>query len=94
MTQPLIAWDMPDDTRCPNLIWRGKLENRYLVEVHRTDDSTGKLCVFDHQKNDAFIASWVVSLLYGAQFGPDAEDVEEWQSQVDNFIDGRVKEAI
>ncbi|MDA2936013.1 hypothetical protein MYX06_02245 [Patescibacteria group bacterium AH-259-L05] len=86
MAQPLIPWDS-EETDHPTLIWRAKFDDRYLAEVHRTGNYIGTLYVFDHNKNDKEIASWDVSLAYGAQFGPDAADVYEWQEEVTDFID-------
>jgi len=86
MSQPLLPWES-ENINHPNLIWRAKLDNRYLAEVHRTDGSHGKLLVFDHDKNDQEIACWEVSLSYGAICGPDVADVNEWEDKVQKFID-------
>ncbi|OGD30034.1 hypothetical protein A2833_02935 [Candidatus Azambacteria bacterium RIFCSPHIGHO2_01_FULL_44_55] len=87
MSQPLLSWDSADDTVHPQLVWRNKLDNRYLIEVHRTDGYSGKLYIFDHDKNDQEIFSLDVGLSYGATFGPDVADVQEWQEKALDFID-------
>ncbi len=89
MSQPLLLWDSGDSEieNHPQLVWSSKLDNRYLLEVHRISDYHGKLFVFDHNKNDQEIACWDVGLSYGAIFGPDVADVNEWQEKVLNFID-------
>lgn len=87
MSQALLPWDSPGNADHPQLVWRSKLDNRYLIEVHRTDDSHGKLYVFDHNKGDQEIFSQEVGLSYGAMFGPDVADVNEWQEKVLDFVD-------
>lgn len=86
MAQPLIPWDS-ESIDHPDLVWRAKLDNRYLAEVHRTGSHSGTLYIFDHDKNFKEIARWDVGLSYGAQFGPDVADVAEWEEQVSDFID-------
>lgn len=84
--QPLLSWETKDNTH-PQLVWRSKLDKRYLIEVQRTDDYHGKLVIFDHEKNDQEIACWDVNLTYGAIFGPDVADIAEWQDKTIDFID-------
>ncbi|MBI4119112.1 MAG: hypothetical protein HY452_02520 [Parcubacteria group bacterium] len=91
MSQPILPWDSPEDTDHPQLVWRGKFDARYLIEVHRTDGYNGKLFIFDHDKNDQEIFSVDVDLSYGARFGPDASDVDEWQEKALDFIDNIYK---
>lgn len=89
MTLPLLPWDAPQDTRHPQLVWRSKLDDRYLIEVHRTgtNNYTGKLVVFDHDRNNQEIFSMDIGLSHGAIFGPDIADVDEWRDKVLDFID-------
>ncbi|OGY65837.1 MAG: hypothetical protein A3A16_02105 [Candidatus Harrisonbacteria bacterium RIFCSPLOWO2_01_FULL_44_18] len=84
--RPLIPWDS-EDANHPKLIWRNKIDKRFLIEVRRAGNYSAKLFIFDHQKNDRPIACWRVSLAYGAMFGPEVADVNEWQEKVVNFID-------
>ena len=85
MSQPLSPWDSDGDH--PNIVWRCKLDNRYLIEVQRTGERNAKLSVFDHERSDEEIASWDVELSYGAIFGPDVDDVSTWQEKVADFVD-------
>lgn len=84
---PLLPWGSTDDH--PHLVWRDTLDGRYLVEVQRTGPYTGTLVVFDHDAGDRLIMETDVGLSYGALFGPDADDLAEWQEKVIKFIDSR-----
>jgi len=86
MSQPTLPWDSPTEDH-PDLVWRAKMDDRYLIEVARTGERTAKLRIYDHAKGDAEIACWDVGLSYGAIFGPDVGDVAEWQDKVAAFID-------
>lgn len=88
MAEPLLPWNAADRGDYPALlVWRARLDTRYLVEVQRTDDYHGKLLIFDHEREDQEIAHWDVGLSYGAVFGPDTADVQEWEEKVTDFID-------
>ncbi len=86
MSQPLLPWDSLENSHS-NLVWRSKMDKRYLIEIRRTGDYQGRLCIFDHIKNNREIASWDVNLSYGAMFGPDVADVDEWCEKIADFID-------
>jgi hypothetical protein len=96
--RPKSNWDDIEKT-VPGVVWHAALDGRYLVEVQRpeiqaelsTDAYFGYLLVFDHQKEDKLIYSKVVHLAYGALFGPDISDVDEWQEKVTHFIDKKYK---
>src|SRR5688500_5831298 len=47
MSQPLLPWDSETEDH-PDLVWRATMDDRYLIEVGRTDESTAKLRIFDH----------------------------------------------
>ena len=87
MSQPLLPWDSPEDANYPQLVWRSKLDDIYLIEVRHTNGCGGELFVFDQNNNDQEIFSMDVDLLYGAILGPDVDDVQEWQEKVLDFID-------
>ena len=87
MATPLIPFDSPDGATHPQMVWNAILDDRYIVEVQRTGGATGNLLVFDHNKNDQEIFSKEVSLSYGARFGADVADVEDWAEKVTDFID-------
>ena len=92
MSQPLLPWES-EDTRHPQLVWRDKLDNRYLIEVRRIAGYRGTLYVFDHQRDDQEIFCWEVGLSFGAWFGPaDTTDVQEWEEKVLDFIDNTYRE--
>ncbi len=60
-------------------VWSSVLDGKYDCEVTRTGPYTGILTVVDTKKDEK-ILSEEVSLAYGAQFGPDIEDVSTWQT--------------
>ena len=86
--KPLLPWDSSDDYPL-NLVWKCRMDKRYILEVHRAgeDNYHGKLYIFDHNKNDLEIACWDVSLSYGAVHGADVEDQSEWCKKAEEFID-------
>lgn len=86
MANPTLPWDSQVEDH-PDLVWRAKFDDRYLIEVARTGERTAKLRIWDHAKGDAEIAEWDVGLAYGALFGPDVGDVAEWQDRIAAFID-------
>lgn len=47
----------------------------------------GVLCIFDHAEEDKLLGLERVGLSYGAIFGPDIMDVQEWQAKIIDFID-------
>ena len=68
-------------------IWESKADKIYHCEVHRTGDHTGQLTVVNTTNNTIILDS-VVTLAYGAMFGPDMDDVATWQDMSLNAIDG------
>ena len=86
MATPLANWDDESYTH-QSLVWWAKLDNRYMVEVQRTDVDTGTLYVFDHQNNDKELFSKPTVFMFGALFGADAEQVGEWKEIGANFVD-------
>lgn len=86
MAKPLANWDDEQQTP-PGVVWWSKLDNRYIVEVQRKDGDTGTLYVFDHEDGDKEIFSQSVVFMYGAAFGPDAEQVGEWMDIGANAVD-------
>lgn len=88
--QPLLPWES-DNADHPDLVWRSKMDKRYLIEAHRADGYHGKLYIFDHEKDDREIACWEVILSYGAMFGPDVADVDVWLKKAEDFVDNTYK---
>lgn len=81
----LSAWD--DDSFIDNLVWKARLDKRWLLEVQHTTDYTGVLCIFDHHEQSKLLWSAPVGLAYGAAFGPDVADVAQWQEQAIAVVD-------
>jgi len=60
-------------------IWHAELDGKYRCSVTRINKRGGTLRVEDTESGKMLLEQ-DVGLLYGAQFGPDVEDVEKWQS--------------
>lgn len=88
---PLANWD-DDKSSHPKLVWWGKLDDRYQIEVQRVGGGSesgyrGTLFVFDHQGGNKRLLGEQVGLSYRAMFGPDVQDVSGWQDRAAKFID-------
>jgi len=59
-------------------IWQAELDGKYKCSVTRINKRGGTLRVEDTESGKILLEQ-DVGLLYGAQFGPDVEDVEKWQ---------------
>lgn len=89
---PLADWNEEGGSKHPLLVFLVKVDNRYQVEVQKVGEGSetgrsGTLAVFDHEQDNKLLFREEVSLAYGAQFGPDAADVDAWESRVLKFID-------
>ena len=60
-------------------IWEYTLDNRYTCSVVRINKRGGNLRIVENSTGRELL-NQDVGLLYGAQFGPDIEDVNKWQS--------------
>lgn len=60
------------------LIWEGVLDGRVRCEVVRLSSRSGRLIVRDIATKQKLLVK-IVPLAYGAQYGPDVADVDEWQ---------------
>lgn len=69
-------------------IWEAQLDNRYDCTVERLDAYQGLLKVQDTQENRTLLEEHV-SLAYGAQFGPDIDDVRTWEDKCVEIVDGK-----
>lgn len=67
-----------------DIIWEAELDNKYKCYVVRTDAYKGQLYI---KENDIIIFEKVVSLSYGAVFGPDIADVMSWEDTCSNYVD-------
>jgi hypothetical protein len=91
--QPLSTWE-DDGGPSKGVVWFSKLDNRYLVEVVRTGQYSGKLRIFDKEKGFECLLDEETGLSYGALFGPDISDVYGWQDRVTDFVDNLKKPDI
>ena len=69
-------------------IWFSQLDNRYDCRVTRTDQSHGLLTVTD-TTDQRVLLSEAVELSYGAVYGPDIDDVAEWQDKCVAVVDDK-----
>ena len=73
-------------------IWKSTLDKRYLCRVVRIqrrgvkDGYAGKLTVTD-TRHDSVIYEQAVGLAYGAAFGPDVDDVRQWEDLCVDVVD-------
>lgn len=67
-------------------IWQDTLDGEFDCKVVRTGMGTGQLTV--KNGDGVLILSEEVPLMYGAQYGPDAEDVVIWQEMCVKAVDG------
>lgn len=89
---PLADWNEKGGQKHPLLIFWETIDNRYQVEIQRVGEGSetgrsGTLVVFDHEQDNRLLLREKVGLAYGAPFGPDADDVDAWESRVLKFID-------
>ena len=72
------------------IIWSQDLDGAWRCEVQRIDHSTGRLTVTSLARPEVILDE-DVALSYGAEFGPDAGDVADWQERcvaaVDDFAE-------
>jgi hypothetical protein len=66
------------------IVWSSKLDNKYTVEVTRTELYHGELTIAD---GATVLHREPVCLSFDALFGPDVADVAEWQEIAIAFID-------
>ena len=84
--KPLAVWE-DDNSSHADLVWWVRLDDRYQIEVHRVTKYKGTLYIFDHNSNDALLYIEDVGLLYDALFGPDVNDVYEWEEKILKCVD-------
>ncbi len=66
------------------LIWKSLPDKHYRVMVIRTGPYRGEWSIHD---GDQVLDRQSVGLSYGALFGPDVDDVTDWQQRAIRFID-------
>ena len=72
------------------LVWRNVLEDRYLCQVVRNDESNGELQIFD--KENKKIHQEHVELSHNSLFQPEAFDVQMWEWKCYAVIDTIIEE--
>jgi len=69
------------------LIWENTLDDRYECKVTRNSEYSGQLKVLDTETNQILLDE-EVRLSYGAAFGPDSFDIEDWCGKIVKVVDG------
>ena len=59
-------------------VWMSKLDEKYDCRVTRTGERTGILTMINLE-DATVLVDREVGLSYGAKFGPDFADVQQWQ---------------
>jgi hypothetical protein len=76
-----------------NLVWYSILDDKYVVTVTRPGkehvlSQNGYVGIFEiFNALGHRLYTEEVGLSYGARFGPDVADVDEWQTKAIDFID-------
>jgi hypothetical protein len=83
---PLSDWS-DDGASIEPVVYRSRLDKRFLVEVVRLADSSAALRVFDHTEGDMLLLNEPTGLTFGAAFGADVADVVAWQHRVLEVVD-------
>lgn len=86
---PMIAFESTEITDAsPQLVWFARYKNRFQAEVQRINRTEAVLCLFNRKRtqHDMLLHTWRVWLAYGAQFGPDVDDVFAWSGLIDTFL--------
>lgn len=69
-----------------NEVWTATLDNKYAVTVIRESPYRGILTITEGEQ---VLHREPVGLRYNAQFGPDVDDVADWQAIAERIIDNR-----
>lgn len=67
-----------------DIIWESTMDSKYDVKVIGDGDYKGKLQIYEGEK---LLMEEPVGLAYGAIFGPDIDDVAQWQERAIEFVD-------
>jgi hypothetical protein len=74
------------ETEIPaDLVWYSVLDQTYVVTVTRIDEYQATYEIADAVGTP--LVTDMVGLSYGALFGPDVSDVDEWQQRAVAFAD-------
>lgn len=66
------------------IIWEAELDKKYKVYVERVEPYKGELVI---KEGDKELTHKFVTIAYDAKFGPDINDVADWEIMCINFID-------
>ena len=69
-----------------NIVWQSHLDKKYNCIVTRIDERNGLLKIVSDENKEVLLEQ-KVGLSYGAIFGPDIDDVREWEQICINKID-------
>lgn len=72
---------MPDD-----LVWEAKLDGLYDCRVIRLEPCLGELRI--SRRTGELLGVGLVTFSYSAMFGPDVDDISDWQAWIMEFIEG------
>lgn len=86
--RPLAPWD-DDHWSDPRVLWWARLDERYLVEARLLPGRRALLLAFDHLSSDALVIRQVVRLVGEPRYGPDPDDVDDWQRRAIRWVDGQ-----
>lgn len=70
-----------------NTIWGSVVDGQWKVEAQQTGPGTAVLKIWN--SDDQLVYEKPVTLSYGAIFGPDVDDVTQWQMKALEFIDAQ-----
>jgi len=66
-------------------VWAAVLDGKFVVEVQRINQRS-YLCLFE--VGGKFLHVEPTNVAYGAVFGPDVADVDEWSRRAEEIVDG------
>ena len=69
-----------------NYVWEARLDNKYHCTVTRLSERTGELKIVN-EENKQVLLQKEVNLAFGALFGPDIDDVLDWEQMCINAVD-------
>lgn len=71
-----------------DVVWQQTLDQgAYTLRVTRADEDTALLQVIDNETEEVILTKDRLPLAYGARFGPDVDDVAEWQAMTIEAVD-------
>ena len=73
----------------PTVAWANVLDCRYGIEVVRTREYEGMFRIYDLDDNNKLLHEQETKISYDAKFGPDVNDVMDWQDIGIQVIDGK-----